>query len=139
MRRITLVVAILVLAMTAQIPVEAGGPRNRRDAPAMGVAPVPQPVRGRRPPVRAYVYPHYYPYASYGYHYPPPLVISPYGAYYQPPTIVVTHPYFCTLHQAGWVSRAGFVDHLAGTHKLPLESAAWFCPDGVESCLFPAY
>lgn len=141
MKRIILcAVAIWALAIAWQPVVDAGGARGRREAPAIGVAPVPPGAHGRRPVVRTYVYP--YPYAPYGYYYPygpQSLVVTPYGSYYLPPTVVVTQPYYCILHQSGWVSRAGFLDHVAGTHKLPLESAAAFCPDGVEACLFPAY
>lgn len=137
MKRLFLSAAIVVLVAAA---VDASGPGSRRNSPAVGVPPAPRAAHGRRPVMRSYVYPQYYWYGPYGYYHAyPPLVVSPDGAYYPPPTIVVTHPYFCTLHQAGWVSRAGFLDHVAGAHKLPLESAARFCPDGVESCLFPAY
>ncbi|MBM4297699.1 MAG: hypothetical protein FJ143_08165 [Deltaproteobacteria bacterium] len=70
----------------------------------------------------------------------PVLVISPYGpSYYLPPAVVVTSPYFCVLHNDGFVSRIGLLDHLAGTHKLPLDVAAAICPDGVGSCVFPSY
>jgi hypothetical protein len=31
------------------------------------------------------------------------------------------------------------LDHLAGTHKFPLETAAYICPEDVEICLFPGY
>jgi hypothetical protein len=70
----------------------------------------------------------------------PVLVVSPYGpSYYVPPTVVVTWPYFCIFHNDGFVSRIGLLDHLAGTHKIPLDAAANLCPDGVSSCVFPAY
>jgi hypothetical protein len=70
----------------------------------------------------------------------PALVISPYGpSYYLPPAVVVSSPYFCVLHNDGFVSRIGLLDHLAGTHKLPLDVAAAICPDGVGSCVFPSY
>lgn len=107
----------------------------------MGVPPASRAAHGRSPLVRSYVYPqYYYQHRPYGhYHAYRSRVVTPEGAYYQEPTIVVTHPYFCTLHQAGWVSRAGFLDHVAGTHKLSLESAASYCPDGVDGCLFPRY
>jgi hypothetical protein len=90
----------------------------------------------RRAPVPRY---YYYPNGFY-YHpvYPPAVVISPYGPiYYQPPVFEITAPYFCVLHNAGFYTRAGIVDHLAGTHKYPLESAVYFCPDGVQSCIYP--
>jgi hypothetical protein len=94
-------------------------------------------------PVYFYRYPngayYYYPNGYYFRpYYPPALVISPYGpSYYLPPVIEVTERYFCALHYAGFTTRAGMLDHLAGTHKFSLESAASFCPDGVESCIYP--
>ena len=85
--------------------------------------------------------PYYYPFASYYVPYQAPvLVISPYGpSYYVPPAVVVTYPYFCVFHNDGFVSRIGLLDHLAGTHKIPLDAAATICPDGVGSCVFPSY
>ena len=56
-----------------------------------------------------------------------------------PPAVVVTYPYFCVFHNDGFVSRIGLLDHLAGTHKIPLDAAATICPDGVGSCVFPSY
>ena len=80
-------------------------------------------------------YPYYYqPYS------PPVLVVSPYApAYILPPAVVVTAPYFCVLHNEGYVSRVGLLDHLAGTHKIPLNAATNLCPDGGASCVFPSY
>jgi hypothetical protein len=63
---------------------------------------------------------------------------TPYS-YYLPPTVVANLPFFCTLHQVGFWTRAGMLDHLAGTHKFPLETAAYICPEDVEICLFPGY
>ena len=84
---------------------------------------------------------YYYPFAAYYVPYQVPvLVISPYGpSYYLPPAVVVTAPYFCVFHNDGFVSRIGLLDHLAGTHKIPLDAAATICPDGVGSCVFPSY
>lgn len=70
----------------------------------------------------------------------PVLVISPYGpSYYLPPTVVVTAPFFCLLHNDGFVSRVGLLDHLSGMHKIPLDAAANLCSDGGASCVFPSY
>ena len=84
---------------------------------------------------------HYYPFAAYYVPYQAPvLVISPYGpSYFVPPAVVVTSPYFCVFHNDGFVSRVGLLDHLSGTHKIPLDAAATICPDGVGSCVFPSY
>ena len=83
----------------------------------------------------------FYPVVPYDVPYQAPvLVISPYGpSYYMPPAVVVTLPYFCVFHNDGFVSRIGLLDHLAGTHKIPLDAAAAICPDGVGSCVFPSY
>lgn len=144
MKLVVSILLVLVVGFGWQIAADAAQARlwARRDLPIVGVAPVPQASRGRHHerPAPVYVYPYYLPgYYPYS---PPFVVVSPYTSYYPyyiPPTVVATLPYFCVLHQTGWVSRAGFLDHVAGTHKLPLETAASICPDGVESCLFPGY
>ena len=88
-------------------------------------------------------YPYYYqPYYPQYYqpYYPPVVVISPYAqSYILPPTVVVNEPYFCVLHNEGFVSRVGLIDHIAGTHKIPLDAATNLCPDAGGSCVFPAY
>src|SRR5512132_1394165 len=85
-------------------------------------------------------YPYYYQPYYYQPYYPPVLVVSPYAqSYILPPTVVVNEPYFCVLHNEGFVSRIGLVDHLAGTHKIPLDAVAGLCPDGGGSCVFPSY
>jgi hypothetical protein len=95
-------------------------------------------------PVRRYFYaapPYYYYVPGYYYQpYYPPVVVSPYSQpYYLPPTVVVTWPFFCALHNEGFVTRVGLLDHLAGTHKIPLEATPVFCPDGSGTCVFPLY
>ena len=95
----------------------------------------------RRGPIYRYTYPYFYP-NNYFYqpYYPPVMVISPYSQpYYVTPTIVATWPYFCVFHNEGWVSRIGLIDHLAGTHKIPLDAVAAFCPDDGGACFFPSY
>lgn len=86
-------------------------------------------------------HPHYYYYVAPGYYYwpnYPAVVVSPYTqSYILPPAVVVNAPYFCLLHNQGFVSLAGLLDHLAGIHKVPLDSAANFCPDGAN-CVFPS-
>ncbi|HSK31707.1 MAG TPA: hypothetical protein VLA17_17230 [Candidatus Limnocylindria bacterium] len=114
--------------------------RNRGNARsgAISQAPAARAWVHRGAPVqrRGYVSPRGYYYRHYS---PPIVVVSPYGPfyYYQPQVIEVTTPYFCALHNAGFVTRAGMLDHLAGTHKFPLEHAARVCPDGVEICIYP--
>jgi hypothetical protein len=53
--------------------------------------------------------------------------------------VVANLPFFCALHQVGFWNRAAMLDHLAGTHKFPLATAAYICPDEAENYLFPAY
>jgi len=84
---------------------------------------------------------YFYPNSYYVVPYQAPiLVYSPYSpAYYLPPTAVVTLPFFCVLDNHGFVSRVALLDHIAGTHKIPLAAAATICPDGLTSCIFPSY
>lgn len=86
---------------------------------------------------------HFYYYVPRDYYqpyYPAVVVVSPYApAYVLPPTVVVTSPFFCVLHNEGWVSRIGLLDHLSGMHKISLNAAADLCPDGGASCVFPSY
>jgi hypothetical protein len=86
-----------------------------------------------------YYYP--YPYRFNGYYGQPIVVISPayYPYYYVSPTIVASSPFYCLAHQAGWVNRAGMLDHLSGTHKIPLATAASVCPGATGSCVVDGY
>lgn len=87
-------------------------------------------------------YYNYYPYAYpfTGYYRQPIVVISPaYYPYDVSPTVVASSPFYCLAHQAGWVSRAGMLDHLSGTHKIPLATAASVCPNTIESCVVDGY
>ena len=89
-------------------------------------------------PFYYYYYP--YPYRFTGYYAQPIVVISPaYYPYYVPPTLVASSPFYCLAHQTGWVSRAGMLDHLSGTHKIPLATAGSVCPDATESCVVDGY
>ena len=60
-------------------------------------------------------------------------------SYYVLPTVVAKPSFFGALHQVGFWNRAAMLDHIAGTHKFLLATAAYICPDEAESCLFPAY
>ena len=87
-------------------------------------------------PSRVY---HYVPGDFYQPYYPQVIVVSPYApAYVLGPTAVVTLPFFCVLHNEGWVSRVGLLDHLSGMHKIPLDAAANLCRDD-GGCIFPSY
>lgn len=136
MKKFKLVVAMMALAVLIPGQLWSGGPR-------MGGRAIGGANAGGVPPRATingvFVAPGY---AYYPYYYGPayPQIWSPYSyPYYLPPTVVANLPFFCALHQVGFWNRAGMLDHLAGTHKFPLEAAAYICPDGAESCLFPAY
>ena len=152
MKRALTILSILGLLLIGQIQVDRAEAQVRIGrAPITGAVAAHPAWRGHhRAAPRVFVYPqYYYPYAGYYPYYPgygyypygtPFTVVSPYAeSYYVPPTVVATLPYFCAFHQVGWMTRAGFLDHLAGTHKLLLQSAVVFCPDGAEGCIFPAY
>src|SRR4051794_4163034 len=107
MKPLIAILLILVFGLAWQNTADAAEARSRarRDVPTVGVAPAPLISGDRRYERRVltYVYPYYYP-GFYPYN--PPFVVSPYAAYYTPPPVVVTLPYFCVLHQTGWVTRA---------------------------------
>ena len=144
MKRVISIVVGSVLVVGISVQVWAGGPRLalRSGNPVVSVGPGSVVWRGWGNGVYAIPapYPYYY-YYPFGYQYPPVIVVSPYPyySYYLPPTIVANAPFFCVLHRVGFVSRVGMLDHLSGTHKIPLETAASVCPDGAEYCIFPAY
>lgn len=125
-RKLTVVLAFVLLISSLAFAAERHGAPRSRMGFGSGVA-----------SERRYSYPftaYYVPYQA------PVRVISPYGpSYYVPPAVVVTSPYFCVFHNDGFVSRVGLLDHLAGSHKIPLDAAATICPDGVGSCVFPSY
>ena len=142
MRRILPIVALALIIFSpvsvsswagqSRVVVRAGNATGRSAWIAGGV------------PARRYFYagPPYYYYVP-GYYYQPyytPVVVSPYSpSYVLPPAVVVIAPFFCALHNEGFVSRVGLLDHLAGTHKIPLDATAALCPDGSGSCVFPSY
>lgn len=136
--------AIALLALGVILVAEAGaGPRGGIVTPLAGSGAgffsggVPSRVVVQRQFYGGYPYYYSHYYQPY---YPPVLVISPYGqAYFLPPPVLVNQPYFCVLHNEGFVSRVGLVDHLAGTHKIPLEAAISLCPDAGGNCIFPSY
>jgi hypothetical protein len=64
----------------------------------------------------------------------PTYYYSPY--YFVPAPTAVNASFFCLEHGAGFISRVGFLDHLGGTHKFPLEHAAAICPANVDTCVF---
>jgi hypothetical protein len=82
-------------------------------------------------------YPH-----SYFRHDPRSIIIitpSTRDPYYAPFTVVTSEPFYCHVHHVGFVSRAGFLDHVSGTHKIPLETANSICAADEESCVIEGY
>ena len=91
-------------------------------------------------------YPFYHRHNFYPHHYfrndPRSVIIitpSRYYPYYAPVTVVTSEPFYCHVHHVGFVSRVGFLDHVSGTHKIPLETANSICADGDESCVIEGY
>jgi len=95
-------------------------------------------------------YPYGYPVSPYNYpsqffywpNYPSLVVISSYAQpyYYYPTAVVVASaPYICALHNQGFMSRVGLLDHLSGMHGVPLDTASAICPDGAAACYFPLH
>lgn len=83
----------------------------------------------------------HFPYYYYG-HNPRSIIIITPSAYYPysaPVTVVTSEPYYCHMHHVGFVSRVGFLDHISGTHKIPLETANSICTDSNESCIIEGY
>ena len=140
---------ILIGLLTA-LPGQAWAGGGRTGERAVPVAPrshVPRTwaqggIPAARFPNRYQHYFYYYPY-PYGftrYYRQPIVVISPmYYPFYVPPVIVTSSPFYCLAHQAGYISRAGMLDHLSGTHRIPLETAASACPEATESCVVDGY
>jgi len=126
----------LLLVLSGEIV--AGG---RRGAPGNNI----RRYWGPSVPVR----PHYPYYSRYGYYpYPPHgfnprsvIIITPstHYPYYGPGTVVTSEPFYCHMHHVGFVSRVGFLDHVSGTHKIPLQTVNAICAEGEESCVVEGY
>ena len=117
---------------------KVAAPASRSTVPRTWVQPGTPFPRFANPYQYFYYYP--YPYGFTGYYRQPIVVIAPaHYSYYVPPTIVASSPFYFLAHQAGWVSRAGMLDHLSGTHKIPLQAAVSVCPDATESCIVDGY
>ncbi|HEU4342040.1 MAG TPA: hypothetical protein VFU31_10760 [Candidatus Binatia bacterium] len=136
-------VTLLVLSVALGGEVGAGREKSSVRSGRSTPAAVSSSAAFRSARAQVYVfpsYPHAYFYYPYGYFYPPGInLLPPYHPYYVPPPVVVNAPFFCLLHQVGFISRIAMLDHLAGTHKFALHTAAAICPDGADGCLFPSY
>ncbi len=69
------------------------------------------------------------------------IVITPSSRYryHAPVTVVTSEPFYCHVHHVGFVSRAGFLDHTAGAHRIPLQTADGICASGNASCVIEGY
>ncbi len=139
MKRRMISILAIVFVLGPQVQLLAGGAQATSHPPTN---PKPAVQRRWRPGIWFQPgYPYYwYPQRHYSYR-QPVIVLSPYAAYpySAPATIVASSPFFCLAHQVGYVSRAGMLDHLSGTHKLPLATAVAVCPDENESCIIDGY
>jgi hypothetical protein len=138
----------LVLSLCGWASADAARTTVRLGHPAAGTVPSTTVQRSWRhgaffaPRHPYYDYGYYYPYRFFHYRYRQPVIIlSPHYGYPHPApaTVVASSPFFCLAHQAGYISRAGMLDHLSGIHKLPLETAALVCPDENQSCIVDGY
>jgi hypothetical protein len=133
-----LLFALAVFQLLLDFSAASGQRHGKTEAGAVLRAPAARAWINPGPPIYRYGHAHrYHPHTFR--HYPPAAVTSPYGPtyYYAPRVIEATTPYFCALHNVGFLTRAGMLDHLAGTHKYPLQSASHFCPSGAEICIYP--
>jgi hypothetical protein len=74
-----------------------------------------------------------YPYGFTPYHH------FHYGPYYYPGHAFFDpelYPFFCSFHGAVFINQAGFLDHVGGTHKVPLQDAVTLCAQDGSSCFF---
>ena len=152
-RYLTLMTAFgLILVLSGELV--AGGPRGAVSPARVGalilggVAPNNiqrnwrSPLYSVRPHSFGYpAYPVYYSYYSFGLD-PRSVVVvtaSRYYPYDAAITAVTSEPFYCHLHHVGFISRAGFLDHISGTHKIPLQTAASICADSNDSCVIEGY
>jgi hypothetical protein len=111
---------------------------------ALSAAPAPVVQRNSRHHFPAavgypYYWHHYYP--PYQYHRAPVIIVAPsyyypyYHSYYSPTSVFLSAPFYCFTHHEGFATRIGFIDHVSGTHKIPINTVAAICPDGNQSCV----
>ncbi len=149
MKRNLVLVVIFGVSLWLAGDALAGGPRgfqNQTGGTANGGARRGTVQRYWRPVPVAPHYPFYYRHSHYPYYYyghnPRSVIIITPSAYYPysaPVTVVTSEPYYCHMHHVGFVSRVGFLDHISGTHKIPLETANSICTDSNESCIIEGY
>jgi hypothetical protein len=150
MNRNLLLTTALAVSVWLTGEVVAGGPRgsqgragNSRGGAIQRYWQAPGPVG---PTYRYDYHRPYYPYYSYYPHYygnnPRSIIIitpSRYYPYAAPFTVLTSEPYYCHMHHVGFISRIGFLDHISGTHKIPLDTANSICAETNESCIIEGY
>jgi hypothetical protein len=138
MTRFLAFVAAIGLLLLLPVEAPAGG---RGGAPRGNIQRYWRPYPAVRPFGPFYSPYGYYPYSYFRHDPRSIIVITPYSQYryFAPFTVVTSEPFYCHVHHVGFVSRAGFLDHISGTHKIPLETANSICGDGEESCMIEGY
>jgi hypothetical protein len=152
MKRYLILMAALILMLLFSGELEAGGPggappRGKVGGVFVGGAPRNNIQRYWRPSLPAgpnypFYYRHdYYPYSQFRHNPRSVIIITPstYYPYSAPVTVVTSEPFYCHMHHTGFVSRVGFLDHISGTHKIPLATADSICSESNESCVIEGY
>jgi hypothetical protein len=126
-----------VLAENTRMPSSRGLPGPERRPAALH-----RFRAGRHVIVPNYYYPYYYPYLQgFGHyeHWKHELYFGPHHHLLPSHPLVYASPYVCLFHERSFINQAGFVDHVGGTHKIPLRDVVSFCNPGGSSCVFPGY
>lgn len=135
------------LAGGARMTGRSGQPRVSLPVTRVPAAPIVKPNFGYAHPLPGYFYkrPQHYYYPPYYRHRAPLIIVAPtfhypyYYSYYSPATLLLNAPFYCFIHHEGFVTRVGFIDHISGAHKVPLQTAVSVCPEGDESCVIEGY
>jgi hypothetical protein len=152
MKRFLILTSALGLMLLLSREIGAGGPRGALSrgkvagvfvggAPRNSIQRYWRPAVPVRPHSRFYYRHNPYPYSHFRHDPRSVIIITPrsYYPYSAPVTVVTSEPFYCHMHHVGFVSRVGFLDHIGGTHKIPLETAASICTDAEESCVIEGY
>jgi hypothetical protein len=134
---------IAILLIWAAPALAGGAPAQFRHAPAISERRPAAPQRfWGRPPARVYKFyspPIYHRGFSHFDHWKHELYFGPHHHSLHSHPLLSVSPFVCLYHEEAFVNQAGFVDHVGGTHKIPLESTLSFCDAHGSSCIFPGY
>jgi hypothetical protein len=138
MKRYLTVTAAIGLFLLVSGETLAGG---RRGAPRNNVQRYWRPSAPVRPHSSFHFRHRSYPHSYFRHDPRSVIIITPYShyPYYAPFTVVTSEPFYCHVHHVGFVSRVGFLDHVSGTHRIPLETANSICAEGEESCVIEGH